>query len=81
MTSSELKLTRKPVNLKVAVFATDIHETRVMADTYHKKVILLMDTYWEDVKKMGVKITERVKISLSGQRQEGMGGNFNACVD
>jgi len=74
VTSSELKETRKPVNLKVAVLATDIHETRVVAGTYDKKVIL-MDTR-EDVKKMtffkchskpvlGVKITERQVISLS----------------
>lgn len=74
ITSSELKETRKPVNLKVAVLATDIHETRVVAGTYDKKVIL-MDTR-EDVKKMtffkchtkpvlAVKITDRQVISLS----------------
>eukprot|EP00092_Neocalanus_flemingeri_P006727 GFUD01007267.1.p1 GENE.GFUD01007267.1~~GFUD01007267.1.p1 ORF type:complete len:429 (-),score=115.95 GFUD01007267.1:225-1511(-) len=74
MTSSELKETRKPVNLKVAVLATDIHETKVVAGTYDKKVIL-MDTR-EDVNKMtffkchtkpvlAVKITDRQIISLS----------------
>jgi len=74
VTSSELKETRKPINLKVAVLATDIHETRVVAGTYDKKVIL-MDTR-EEVKKMtffkchtkpvlSVKITDRQVISLS----------------
>lgn len=74
VTSSELKESRKPVNLKVAVLATDIHETKVVAGTYDKKVIL-MDSR-EDVKKMtffkchtkpvlAVKITERQVLSLS----------------
>jgi len=74
VTSSELKECRKPVNLKVAVLATDIHQTKVVAGTYDKKVIL-MDSR-EDVKKMtffkchtkpvlAVKITERQVLSLS----------------
>jgi len=74
VTSSELRESRKPVNLKVAVLATDVHETKVVAGTYDKKVIL-MDSR-EDIKKMtffkchtkpvlAVKITDRQVISLS----------------
>jgi len=74
VTSSELKETRKPVNVKVAVLATDMHENRVVAGTYDKKVIL-MDSR-EDIKKMtffkchtkpvlSVKITDRQVLSLS----------------
>jgi len=74
VTSSELKETRKPVNVKVAVLATDMHENRVVAGTYDKKVIQ-MDAR-EDIKKMtffkchtkpvlAVKITDRQVISLS----------------
>jgi len=74
VTSSELRECRKPVNLKVAVLATDVHESKVVAGTYDKKVIL-MDSR-EDVKKMtffkchtkpvlAVKITERQVVSLS----------------
>jgi len=74
VTSTELRETRKPVGLKVAVLATDVHENKVVAGTYDKKVIF-MDSR-EDVKKMtffkchtkpvlAVKITDRQVVSLS----------------
>lgn len=74
VTSSELVEIRKPVNVKVAVLSTDIHETTAVAGTYDKKVVL-MDTR-EEVKRMSfykchtkpvlaVKITDRHVVSLS----------------
>jgi len=74
VTSSELKEIRKPINVKVAVLSTDIHETTAVAGTYDKKVIL-MDTR-EEIKRMcfykchtkpvlAVKVTDRHVVSLS----------------
>jgi len=74
VTPTSLIETRKGVNLKVAVLATDVHENRVVAGTYDKKVVMLDKR--EDMKKMtffkshsmpvlDVKLTERWILSLS----------------
>lgn len=74
VTPTSLVESRKAVNLKVAVLATDALENRVVAGTYDKKVIM-MDKR-EDQKKMtfykchskpvlAVKITDRLVLSLS----------------
>jgi len=74
VTNAELKESRRAVNLKVAVLATDVCENRVAAGTFDKKVIL-MDTR-EDVRKMSfyrchtmpvlaVKITDKLVVSVS----------------
>jgi len=74
LSSTALEECRKPVNLRVAVLCTDIHQQRVAAGTYDKKVIMLDAR--EDVKKMtfyrchskpvlAVRVTERHVLSLS----------------
>lgn len=74
VTPTNLTETRRSISLKVAVLATDIHESRIVAGTYDKKVVM-MDKR-EDVKKitfykshskpvLDVKITDRWILSLS----------------
>jgi len=74
VSSHSLQETRKPINLKVAVLATDMLAHTVVAGTFDKKVILMDDR--EEVKKLtfyrshskpvlAVKVTDRQVLSLS----------------
>lgn len=74
VTPTELKETRKGINLKVAVLSTDMLGDRLVAGTYDKKVVLLDKR--EDQRRMSfyrvhskpvlsVKVTERQVWSLS----------------